>query len=76
MMNDASDMRIRRKKNSEGAKMIIPQQDKDKMLNFAAALDAITPPRCKEEKCNIILNLAMKEIYSVTGKIRHEIEEL
>jgi len=50
--------------------------DKNKILDFCDLLDDLTPPRCKNEKGNIILNLAMKEIYAVSGKIRAEIEEL
>ena len=50
--------------------------DKDKVLPFCDMLDAIIPPRCKDEKYNIILNLAMKGIYNISGKLREEIENL
>ena len=50
--------------------------DKDKVLGFCDMIDHLTPPRCKDKKCNVILNSAMKEIYGIAGKIRAEIEEL
>jgi len=50
--------------------------DKDKILGFCDILDQVIPPRCKDEKCNVILNTAMKGIYDITGKIRTEIEDL
>jgi len=50
--------------------------DVDKVLEFCDIIEALTPPRCKIEGFNIILNLAMKEIYAVSGKIREEIENL